>query len=89
MLDNVHCSNCKAGTVDEASDVATYVDIVQVERMCDALLVVLLRSIFFTFKFILPKHRVIIDDDLRISCKYRALAGQSHRVDLNQLAVLF
>ena len=83
MLDNVHGSHGKAGTVDQAPDVAAYVDVVQVERMCDALLVILLRSIFLAFKLILPKHSVIINDDLGISCKYGALAGQSHRVDLD------
>ena len=75
MLDNVHGSHGKAGTVDQAPDVAAYVDVVQVERMCDALLVILLRSIFLTFKLILPKHSVIINDDLGISCKDGALAG--------------
>jgi len=56
--------------------------------MCDALLVILLRSIFLAFKLILPKQSVIIDDDLGICRKDGALAGQSHRVDLDQLAVL-
>jgi hypothetical protein len=56
--------------------------------MCDALLVILLRCIFFAFKLILPKQSVIINDDLGIRRKDRTLAGQSHRVDLNKLAVL-
>ena len=68
MLDNVHGSHGKAGTIDQAPDVATYEYVVQVERMSDALLVILLRSIFLAFKLILPKHSVIINDDLGISC---------------------
>jgi len=67
VLNDIHGSHGKTCTIDEAADVAAYVDIVQVERVRNTLLIILLGSIFFALDVNLSENSIIINGNLRIS----------------------
>lgn len=64
-------------------------NIVQVERVRDTLLVILLRGIFLFRNFNLSKRSIVIDGDLRVSGEDLAALGDNKWIDLNHITVFF
>jgi len=86
-VDDVHGGHSEAGTVDEASNVATDLDVVQVELFGVVLSCINLGEVLFSSEVLLAVGGVGIDGDLAISEDNLVVLGQDEWVDLNHIAV--
>ena len=87
LLDDVHSRHGKASTVDEAADISTDVNVVQVEFFGVLLASVFLRLVLLCDEVFLAESRVRVNNNLAIGGEHLVVLGQDKRVDLDHVAV--
>ena len=75
LLDDVHSRHGKASTVDEAADISTDVNVVQVEFFGVLLASVFLRLVLLCDEVFLAESRVRVNDNLAIGGEHLVVLG--------------
>lgn len=87
-MNDVHGRHRQTGTVNEATNVTTDVDVIKIKLFGDCLLGVILSLIFRVEEFLLSEARVTINSNFAVSCHYDTLLCQDEGVDFDHVAVL-
>jgi len=86
-LDDIHGGHSETSTIDEATDVAANVNVVQIEVFGVCFPWVVLSLILLSGKILLTEEGVGVDGDLAVSGKHLAFLGQHKWVDLDHIGV--
>lgn len=87
LLNNVHRGHGQASTVDQATDVSSNMNVVQVERLGVLLASVVLGLILLRSEIFLTEGGIRVNSDFRISGKNLVILGENERIDFNHVAV--
>lgn len=86
-LDDVHRGHGESSTVDEAADVSTDMDVVQVKVFGVLLTGVILSLIFLSGEIFLTEQGVRVNRDLAVGSQDLVVFGEDEGVDLDKVAV--
>lgn len=84
---DVHRSHCKPGTVNEATDVAADVDVVEVVLLGFSFEIIQLGLIFRISNFLLAVGCIVVDRDLAVGSEHLLVLREHKGVDFNHVAI--
>lgn len=88
-FDDIHCRHGESSTIDEASNVSTDMDVVQIVLGSNGFSWVVSAGIFLIEDVLLTELGVAVNSDLRISSNKSVVVGHNKGVDFYHVAITF
>ena len=86
-FDDIHSGHGKTGAVDEAANVTSDMDVVEVEVLGVLFARVILSLVLLSGEILLTEQSVGVDGDLGISSEHLSLLGKNEGVDLDEIGI--